>query len=188
MDELDKDVTDSSPEEEKTVPYERFKEVYGEVKTLKEEIASIKQSAETQSGGLTPAQKQELEAKEYLAKMIDERMSESEAKKAKAAEEEQKNFEEELKNVLELNSSVDKDKFLNFLENEADEYGDISVKGAMAIYKKLNDTSKEAQETVKRNLASKPKMPSSDGKGGEVTYDDKGKSFYQIAEEAKKSL
>ena len=186
MDEEIKDVTDPSPD--KTVPYERFQEVYGEMKTLKEEIAAIKQSADTQSGGLTPAQKQEIEAKEYLAKLIDERLSASETQRAKAEEEEQKSFESELKTVLELNSSVDKDKFLTFLKDEADEYGDISVKGAMAIFKKLNDTSKEAQETVKRNLAQKPNMPSSDGKGGGTTYDDKGKSFYQIAEEAKKSL
>ncbi|MFA5037937.1 MAG: hypothetical protein WC479_12270 [Candidatus Izemoplasmatales bacterium] len=180
------DVPGSSPEE-KTVPYERFKEVNDNLKTLKEEIDTIK-NASTQPGGLTPQQKQELEAKEYLAKLIDERLSETETNRNKAEEEELKSFKSELDNVLELNSSVDKDKFMKFLEDEADDYGVQTVQGAMNLYKKLNDTSKEAQETAKRSLSSKPNMPSSDGNGGGESYDGKGKNFYQIADEAKKSL
>ena len=100
----------------------------------------------------------------------------------------QADFEKELETVLELNSSVDKDKFVKFLEEEADNYEVSSVKGAMAIFKKLNNATEEGKEAAKEMLSKKPNLPSPDGGMGKPSYEDKGKSFYQIAEEAKKSL
>jgi len=188
MEEFNDDVNGSSPEESQTVPYERFKEVNDKVKSLTEEISTIKNQAETQPGGLTPKQKEEIEAKEYLKGLVKDTLSEFEKTKASEEEQEIANFQKELNNVLELNSSVDRKEFEKFLENEADEYGVETVSGAMKIYKKLNETTLKAKESAKNELSKKPKMPSSDGSGVGEVHNDTGKSLYQIAEEAKKSL
>lgn len=186
MDYKEDDNLGSSPE--KTVPLERFQEVYGEMKALKDEVNLLKEKSDTQPGGLTPQQKQELEAKEYLAKLIDERLTETSSKREQEEVKELQEFASELETVLEMNSSVDKEQFMKFLEEEADNYDVSSVKGAMAVFKKINSSTEEGKVKAKEDLARKPNLPSSDFGGGKSSYEDKGKSFYQIAEETKKLI
>lgn len=182
--------TDSSTEttEEKTVPYSRFREVNEKMRDLETEIQSLKtQKAED---GLTPAQTQELQAKQYLKNLLKETIEEEKKTTEEMERQQQQIFEKEVDRVLSLHSNVKKDDFLKFIEEKGDEYGITSVSGAMKLYKDLQAIKEETSEKTKRSLSSKPSLPKSEGSGGQQyqEFSDKHKSLRQIAEEAIREL
>ena len=81
-----------------------------------------------------------------------------------------------------------KDDFLSFLEKEGDDYS--SIQAAMKAYKRLSNVEKEAIGKAKQELQKKPKLPAHEGGGGRQDYSesDKGKSLWQIAQEAATEL
>lgn len=175
---------------EKSVPYARFKEVNDEVKGLKEKLENIEKLQTKQDGGktLTPEEKKELDAKTYLKGLLKETMEETEKAKKDGEARELKQFNEAVAGVLEINPDIKRDDFLKFVKENESKYKFSSVEGAMAIYKDLNKTKTEAKEQGKKEVINRPKFPSNDGGSAPQTYDVKGKSMSQIAEEAKREL
>ena len=173
-------------QEGKTVPYERFKEIYKKGKDLEQEVSSLK--AKGQEGGLSADEKKELDAKVYLKKIAKEAIDEIEASKAEVTKKEQQTFDDEVAETLDINPDVKKADFLKFIEKEAQTYGIDSVEGAMKLYKKFNEVSKDASEKTKKDIASKPGLPKHEGGGGETPPDDSKKSLYQIVADDKKEL
>ena len=177
--------TKSEPStEEKTVPYERFKEVVderNELRKISEKIDALDKKEEKSPTGLSA---EEQKARDYLEKMTLEIVEKREKTQTEQTQKEEAQFEDEVKRQLELNPSVKKDEFLKFIEDKSDNYGVKSVSGAMRLYKDRNSASKEGAEKAKKDIASKPSMPSHEG-GASTSYsdEDKGKSLNQIAEE-----
>ena len=176
---------DEKEEDKQTVPLSRFQEVYREKKELEEKISSLE--TKKADGTITSDEKKELEAKNYLKNLFKEVSKEEQEETKKAERIELESFNKEIEEIITLNPDVKKADFLKFIEVEADKYDIKSVNGAMSLYRKLEDVSKSASEKTKKDISSKPKLPTHEGGGGE-TYDDKGKSLYQIANEAKKEL
>jgi len=179
------EVEETSTEEEasaseKTVPYDRFKEINEQKKAAEQERDSLKQKTET----LTPEQQKEKQAKDYLRGLTKEVLAE-EKKAAKDAEtQEQKKFEEEVSDILIVNTEVNKEEFLKFIEDNSDKYGITSVKGAMSLYKDLGKVKSETAEETKERLAKKPNLPKGEGLKAETPPDDSNKTYEQITEEA----
>lgn len=172
--------------EEKFVPYTRFKEVNDKFKTLEGEIAALKTQSK-EDGGLSPEQKKELEAKTYLKNLLKETLDET--KQAESAQEkaELERFEKDVEESLSIHTDVKKEDFLKFIEEDAPAYGIESVDGAMKLYRKINDLSKDIAERTKRDMKSKPSFPTHEG-GGSSDANDAGKSLWQIADEVIKNL
>ncbi|MFH1328143.1 MAG: hypothetical protein ABIH76_04785 [Candidatus Bathyarchaeota archaeon] len=173
---------DPSAPEEQTVPKGRFDEVYKKHKETEEELQTLKaEKGET----LTPEQQKERQAKTFLKGLVKEQLEE-EAKERKAAEtQEQKEFESNVDDVLAVNTTIDRQVFLKFIEDNSDKYGITTVTGAMKLYKDLNKIKDETVEQTKENLAAKPKLPKSAGVG-DTTPDysgDKKKSYEQVTSE-----
>ena len=171
---------EDSSTEEKTVPYSRFKEINEQKKTAEQERDSLKQK----EGVLTPEQQKEKQAKDYLRGLIKEER-EAILKAEKDAEtQEQKKFEEEVSDILDVNPEVDKEKFLKFIEKDSNEYGISSVKGAMKLYKDMGRVKTDTEEATKEKLSKKPNLPKSEGTPIGTPPDDSNKTLDQIAEEA----
>ena len=177
---------ESPTPEDKTVPLERFNEVYGQLKDVRKEIDSLK--TEKNKGGLTPDQEKELQAQEYLEKLIVKTIDKKEQTTKQAQEQEQKEFESSVDSTLSLNPDVKRPEFVAFLEKEADKYGVTTVEGAMNLYKQLNKTVLEAAQKAKEDLRKKPDSLQNEGSGGKKLPDDSGKSLNQIADEAIRGL
>lgn len=176
---IDENGAPSTPE---PVPYERFKEVNEQKNALETRIKELETKKET-PGGLNDAQQKELEAKQYLKGLLKETLSE-EQQAAKAAEEqEQKQFERQVSDVLGVNPDVEKKDFVDFLEKEGDDYA--SVDSAMRAYKRINEKVIEAKKKTREDEKRKPDMPSHEGGGGKSSAleTDKGKTISQIADE-----
>lgn len=176
---------ESSPPQpsEKFVPESRFKEVYGQMKTLEREISSLKE--QKQEGTLTEDQQKELQAKTYLKGLLKETLAEQEKEVSTKETQELSEFEEELSGVLSVHSDVKKNDFLVFLEKEGDDYS--SLEAAVRGYKRLNETAQQASDKAKRDALKKPSIPFSEGarSGSNENYpDDSKKSLWQIAQEA----
>ena len=185
--ETDKPTEGEKPEEDKFIPESRFNQVYGKMKNLEREITELK--IQKKDGEFTPEQEKELKAKEYLKNLISETLTEVEKTKARAEAEGLDKFKSEVNEVLESNSEVKRSSFMDFLEKEGDDYS--SVASAMKGYLRLNQTAKEAAEKAKKEKDKKPGIPSSEGSGGynpELAKEDKGKNFWEIANEAIKSV
>lgn len=167
-------------EEEKTVPYSRFKEVNEQKKTAEQERDSLKKTTEPQ---LTPEQQKEKQAKDYLRGITKEVLAEE--KKAVKEEEvqEQKKFEDEVSDILAVNTDIDKDEFLKFIEDNGDKYGITSVKGAMTLYKDMGKAKTDTEEKTKEDLAKKPNLPKTEGAKPEKSVDDSEKTFQQVVDE-----
>lgn len=181
------DESSTSESTEQMIPESRFKEVYGKMKDLEREIGTLKEGK--REGTLTEDQQKELQAKEYLKGLLKETLSEQERTKQEQEQQELKEFKDKVETVLSIHTDVKKDDFLKFLEEEGDDYA--SVDAAMKVYKRLSETAKDASEKAKQSISKKPKLPSSEGtSGGSIDYAeaDKGKSMWQIAQEAAKEL
>ncbi len=180
------DESSTSEASEKMIPESRFNEVYGKMKTLEREIGTLKEGK--RDGTLSEDQQKELQAKEYLKGLLKETLSEQERTKQEQEQQEVREFKDKVETVLAIHTDVKKDDFLKFLEEEGDDYA--SVDAAMKVYKRLSETAKDASEKAKQSISKKPKLPSSEGTGGSVDYaeSDKGKTMWQIAQEAAREL
>ncbi len=180
------DESSTSEASEKMIPESRFNEVYGKMKTLEREIGTLKEGK--RDGTLSEDQQKELQAKEYLKGLLKETLSEQERTKQEQEQQEVREFKDKVETVLAIHTDVKKDDFLKFLEEEGDDYA--SVDAAMKVYKGLSETAKDASEKAKQSISKKPKLPSSEGTGGSVDYaeSDKGKTMWQIAQEAAREL
>lgn len=171
--------------EEKTVPYERFKEVNDKFRSLEAEISSLKTQGKKE-GGLSAEQEKELAAKTYLKGLLKETLEEQNKTKTEQEITEQKQFESEVTDILIENSDVKKKDFLEFIEKNSTKFGIQSPKGAMELYKHLNEVKKSAVEEERK----KPGMPSHEGGANRIEpkAEDKEKSFSQITNEIHKEL
>jgi len=176
----DVNVEDSS-DSDKTVPYSRFKEVNEAKNKTEQELQALR----AEKGVKTPDQQKEERAKTFLKGLVKEQLEAEKEAKRESETKAQKEFNGAVDKVLDINTSVDKDTFLKFIEKNSDKYGITSVKGAMKLYKDLNQIKDETVEKTKENLAAKPKLPKSKG-GSTVETDysgDKNKSYQQIVSE-----
>lgn len=171
----------SASGEEKTVPLERFNEVYGQLKDVRKEIESLK--TEKKAGGLSPEQEKELQAQEYLEKLIVKTLDKKDQESKQAKETGDKAHKESVDSTLSLNPDVKRADFVKFLAEEANKYGVSNVEGAMNLYKQMNKSVLEAAQKAKDELKKKPGAISNEGSGGKSTPDDTGKSLNQIADE-----
>jgi len=175
----------SSTSEEKTVPYERFKEVNEKAKASEQELQTLK----SQTGTQTPEQQKEAQAKNFLKGLVREELkAEAEAKKVAATREQQK-FEKDVSDAIAANKNVDRAEFLKFIEGNSERYGVTTVKGAMILYKDLNEIKDETVKETKENLAAKPKLPKSKGAADtKIDYaeTDKDKTYEQVVQEIHK--
>lgn len=170
--------------EEQKVPYSRFKEVNDKVGKLEQEISSLK--TQKAGGGLTPEQDKELKAKEALQKFIDEGLEKREKARQEQEANEQRQFEDEVNEVLANNTDIKKPDFLDFIEKKSEKFGITTVKGALELYRHLDTVKKEGYEEAFK----KPGMPSHEGgvERIEPKPEDKGKSFSQITNEVQNEL
>ena|SRR3990167_2873967 len=169
-------------QKEKTVPYDRFSEVYKEKKALETRITELEKKED--KGTLTDKQQQELEAKKYLQGLIHETLSETEKTKEQKEKEELVQFETEVKDFLALNPEVKRADFVKFLKDEADGYGATGVEGAGKLFLKLNDIDAKATDKAKADIKKKPGLPENEGGGSSTGYNpetDRGKSLGQLA-------
>lgn len=166
--------------EEKTVPYERFREVNQKMRDLETEISSLKTKSDTT--GLSEEQQKELKAKEYLKSLLKETLTETEKEKSAAEAKEQSNFEQEVRDALDINPDVKRAEFTKFLEEKADDYGITSVSGAMRLYREINNLSKEAVEKAKKDLTNKPGLPKSEGTAESKSEYPKEWDLHKVAE------
>lgn len=170
------------------VPYDRFKEVNDQKRELEQRVEELQQ--QKSSGTLSPEEQKELQAKEYLGKLLDERIEARNKATADAEKAEQKKFENDVSDVLSAHTDVKRSDFVAFLEKEGDDYS--SVASAMKGYLRLGETAKEAAEKAKDNQERKPKMPNSEGAGGgsfaEPPEADKSKSFWEVAQDAMRGV
>jgi hypothetical protein len=182
------DDSSKSEEKEQTVPLKRFQEVYGEKKELESRIAELQTKKSDE--GLSPEEKKELDAKQYLEKLINTTLDERDKSQSEKEKREQKEFEESVSNILLVNPDVKKSEFLKFVEEKADIYGIKGVEGAMKLYRDINNLSKTVSEKTKEDLKKKPNLPKSDtSMSTESRPDsDKGKSLSQIANEIASGL
>lgn len=185
MEDVNKDVieegteteeTPSGSESDKVIPYSRFKEVVDKKNELEAELAKNKQKEEP-----TPEKAKEVEAKNYLKNLLKETLEETKSEAAKKEAEELQKFQSEVEDAVTKNPGVKKDDFLKFVEENGDDFA--SVASAMKHYRTINKISKEdAEEAAK---GKKPALPNSEDKSsGKSDHDDKGKSLWQIADEA----
>ena len=168
----------SSPSGEgaQTVPLTRFQEVYTKKQELEKELSALKTSKP--SNEISEEEKK----LEDQMKRINERQD---REKKTAKDEEQKQFNGNVDDVLSVYSDVDRSDFLKFIENNSDRYGITSVKGAMSIYRDINKMAQETEEQVKQRMSSKPALPRNEGMPNfNPKYDDSNKTIEQIAEEA----
>lgn len=177
---------DSSPSEnQETVPIGRFKEVYGQKKELERKLAE----KEGQKGEATPDASKEVQAKTYLKSLLKETLAEEKEAQTQAEKKAQTEFEDNVNDQLSLHTSVKRTDFVKFLEDSGDDYS--SVEAAMRGYMKINETAVSAAEKAKKDKDGKPGMPKSDTSGGESEgppATDKGKSLWEIAQDAARAL
>lgn len=180
----DSSTSEAKVEEKKEqfVPESRFKEVYGKMKELERDLSTLREGKK--EGTLTEDQQAELKAKEYLKGLLKETLAEEKSNASQAESQELEKFKSEVSEALSIHSDVKKDDFLSFLEKEGDDYS--SVESAMRGYKRLLEKEKDGTEKAKKDLSKKPSLPSSEGSGYNPNKfpDDKGKSLWQIAQEA----
>lgn len=177
------------PEAEKPaepmVPLHRFREVNEKLEKVEKQIADLNQAKATPEG-LSDQQKAELQAKETIRGW----MKEAQDEEKRVAETEQRQFEKSVDEVLEVNPSVQKKDFVEFMEKNSEKYGIESVTGAMKLYLDLNKLSLEEREKGKKDIQRKPGLPHSEGAGGgeQAPAGDKNKSYAQVVQDAIRSL
>jgi len=170
---------------DKTVPYERFKEVNDKLHEVGAKVAELEKKG---SSGLTPEQEKELQAKTYLKNLQKETFAEIEKEKQEAQAQEQRDFEKSFNEALAANVDVKREDFKKFLEENGDDFA--TVTSAMKHFKTIDKATKESYEKAKSDLTGKPRSPANEGMGGgmERPAEDKGKSIYEIAQEAVAAL
>ena len=167
------------------VPYHRFQEVNDRLGELKEQIAALEQKK--QEDNISPSEQKELEAKQYLEKMTRDVIEKMDKERVSKEGDELKQFDKEVGEALEAHKDIKRDDFLKFLEESGDDYA--SVASAMKGYKRLESAKEDGKKDAKLDIAGKPGLPRSEAAaGGGTQAEDKGKSIFQLAEEAKARL
>lgn len=169
-------------EEKPPVPYDRFKEINEELKATRQEVQELKTKGKVEN--LSEEERKELAAKEYLIKIFDEAYDKRIAKERATEKERERVIADEIK----FFNSVDKDFTEKVAEDIGNRYGTedspIPVKVAYNIFKN--------EKELKSKIPSvKPKLPNPIRSSEHVEPskdEDKGKSFWQIVQEAKNSL
>ena len=183
----DESSSDSSTDKDKVIPYDRFSTVVKERNELREQLSKGEIAKKDEVKTLTPEEKKEIDAKTYLKNLYKEVMTEEESQRKQKEEQELKTFNSEVNSALELNLEVKREDFLKFIEEKSKSYGVKSITGAMALYKDLNKSVLEAKDQGKKEILNRPKTPVNEGQSS-VKSDDTGKSFYQLAQEAKQLI
>lgn len=169
--------------EKPPVPYDRFKEINEELKATRQEIQELKSKGKEE--GLSEDEKKELAAKTYIEKTAREAYEKMVVENATAEAERESGIKEEIK----FYNSIDKDFTEKVAEEIGDKYGTektpLSVDIAYNIFKN--------EKLLKSQIITpKPKVPnpirSIDAIETPDEKADKGKGFWQIVEEAKKTL
>ena len=174
--------TDDKKTDSEVIPASRFKEVYRQMKEAERKLEAHEQPKDDKTAGDKEAQ-----ARNYLKGLTKEALAEAKREQAEAEANDYAKFQDEVKEVLDINTDVKKQEFLTFLEKEGDDYS--SVEAAMKVFKRLAETAKDASDKARKSIAVKPGLPKSEGMGGEKSKEeiqeaDKGKSLHQIAQEA----
>lgn len=180
---------DQQKQPETVVPVERFNQVYGQMKNLERDIASLKE--QKGEGTLTAEQQKELQAKTYLKGLLKETLEEQKKAESEAEKAEQAKFESQVNDIIAANPDIKRSEFLSFMEKEGDDYS--SVNAALKGYQRLKTAEKEGGEKAKDALEKKKNaaLPGSEGAGSASNQpppEDKNKSLWQIAQEAAASL
>ena len=178
---------EEAKEEVPTSFQKRINELTWKYKSERE--ARLKLEQDMKSNRANPEQptteeaKREQEARNYLAKLVDERLS-----SIKSAEEaEDQKLQEECDHVSALYPDFNKTKVLEVM----DKYGIGDVEKAYTAWKEMSREVAAAKETTKKEIIAKPKSPSSvkTVDGFNTKFDDKTiaeKSIWELAEMAKK--
>lgn len=167
---------------ESPVPYDRFKEINDELKATRQEIQELKTKGKEE--GLSEEERKELAAKEYIQKTALEAYNKMVEDNATIVAKREKEIGDEIK----FFNSVDKDFTEKVAEDIGNRYGaddnPISVKVAYNIFK-------NEKELKSKIPTLKPKLPNPIRSNENVETgkdEDKGKSFWQVVQEAKNSL
>ena len=165
------------------VPYDRFAEVNRERRELEQKVEELQKSNEQSPNPSQADVDKEAQAREYLRNLVREENEAAKLAEKEATVAEQKKFEQDVEDVLSVHTSVDKDEFVKFIEDESEEFGITSVDGAMKLYLKFNQLSEEKAEEGKKEVLAKPKLPRSEGVRAEAPADDSHKSLRELANE-----
>lgn len=167
---------------EQNVPYSRFKEVNEAKNQAEQDLQALK---ETKTEDLTPDQQKEKQAKDFLKGLVKEQLKEEDKAKKATEAKEQKKFDSDIRESLDINPSINKKDLLKFIEDNSDKYSITSVAGAVRLYRDLNKIKDETVEETKENLAAKPKLPKSKAVADTAPdySDDKGKTWEQVVTE-----
>ena len=169
--------------EKPPVPYDRFKEVNDELKTVRSEIQELKSKKEEE--GLSEDEKKELVAKEFIMKAADEAYERRVVKEQAATAERENGIKEEIK----FYNSIDKDFTEKIAEEIGGKYGTeknpVSIDIAYNIFKN--------EKELKSQISTpKPKLPNPlrSTEIAEPVSDEeiKKKGMWELVEDAKKIL
>ncbi len=177
---------ESSTTDEKTVPYDRFKEVNEAKKGLETEVKTLKDS---QPDKLTPEQEKEKQAEDYLSGLVSKELEKKEQAKKETEVKEEQQFNQDVQDVLDENQDIKKPDFLAFIEKEGDNFA--TVKGAMSIFKQLGKTAKTAKAEGIEEEQAKPELPSSEGgtiESTEPPKEDANRTLSQVVQDVVKGM
>ena len=194
---------EKKPDDEQRVPYDRFAEVNEKKHALEVELAESKARLDeiTKASGrreLTPEEKQEQQAQQWVQKQIDQALEPYKEKQAvndRIANEE-KIIEDRLSLIRTADKTVD-DKVEMKIYDLIDEYhigNGVDSKGkpvyaidvAYQLYKKLEGDKNTAKIEGAKEAGRAPHQPQGGGGGGNVPIDVSSKSFHELAEDAKR--
>lgn len=170
--------------EEAPVPYERFKEVNEQLKTVRSEIDSLRAKSEIHP--LSEEEKKELQAAEFIGKIVQEKVIRMQQEEERAETARESQIEEEIK----FYNSVDKE----FTEKAAEEIGERygTEKNPISIETTYKIFQNEKQLKSQLPGAPKPKVPnplqSQEAAPATIPEEDKTRSFRDVVEDVKRSL
>ena len=180
--------SDSSTDKDKTIPYDRFSAVVQERNELREKLSKGETARKDEVKTLTPEEKKEVDAKQYLKNLYKEVITEETAQRKQMEEQELKAYNTEVNTALELNTDVKREDFLKFVKEKSESYGVKSITGAMALYKDLNKSVLDAKDQGQKEILNRPKTPTNEGQTSTKSEDTSDKSFYQLAQEGKQLI
>ena len=152
-----------------------------EAKTKLEE--QLKSQRQNPAQPTTEEEKREQSAREYLAKLVDERLTAIKSKEEQA----DKALQDEMDHVSALYPNFNKDKVLKVMEK----YGIDNVEKAHLASLEMTREVEKAKEETKKDILAKPKSPSSikTQDGFATKFSDENianKSIWELSEMAKK--
>lgn len=180
--------TEESSTTEQTVPYSRFKDVNDDKKELETEVKTLKES---QPDKLTPEEQKNKLAEEYLSGLVKKEIDKQTETDTQTEKAEQKEFDEQVNEVLDANTDIKRPDFLKFIEDNDKEFEFSSVNSALKVYKALNTTAKDAKAEGKEDILNKPELPSSEAGNVESTEpptEDANRTLGQVVQDIVKGM